>query len=79
MIPALLFGALLKKYIDAALNNLWVIAIVMIAGGVILLFIDKLFKANETTTNTNNDAHELGLIFIFFIEIKNTSQMVLKK
>jgi undecaprenyl-diphosphatase len=64
VIPALLFGALLKKYIDAALNNLWVIAIVMIAGGVLLLFVDKLFKANEASasniedsaTNTINDS-----------------------
>ena len=29
VIPALIFGALLKKYIDAALGNLWVIAIVI--------------------------------------------------
>ena len=67
VIPALLFGALLKKYIDAALNNLWVIAIVMIAGGVILLFIDKLFKANETATNTNNDASEISYQKSFII------------
>ena len=47
VIPALLFGALLKKYIDAALGNLWAIALVMIAGGIILLFIDKIFSSNE--------------------------------
>ena len=33
VIPALIFGALLKKYIDAALNNLTTIAIVMVVGG----------------------------------------------
>jgi undecaprenyl-diphosphatase len=48
VIPALIFGALLKKHIDAALGNLWVIAMVMVAGGIILLFIDKLFTADET-------------------------------
>ncbi len=48
VIPALIFGALLKKHIDAALENLWVIAMVMVAGGIILLFIDKLFTADET-------------------------------
>ncbi|MEN9696674.1 MAG: Undecaprenyl-diphosphatase [Bacteroidota bacterium] len=48
VIPALVFGALLKKHIDAALGNLWVIATVMVAGGIILLFIDKLFQKNET-------------------------------
>lgn len=45
VIPALVFGALLKKHIDAALGNLWIIAMVMIAGGILLLFIDKLFTA----------------------------------
>ena len=48
VIPALIFGALLKKHIDAALGNLWVIATVMVAGGIVLLFIDKLFKVDET-------------------------------
>ncbi|HRG44334.1 MAG TPA: undecaprenyl-diphosphate phosphatase, partial [Saprospiraceae bacterium] len=46
VIPALLFGALLKKHIDSALSNLTFIAMVMIAGGVILLFTDKLFNKN---------------------------------
>lgn len=47
VIPALLFGALLKKHIDAALDNLVFIAIVMIVGGIVLLFIDKLFTNNQ--------------------------------
>ena len=44
VIPALIFGVLLKKHIDAALGNLTFIATVMVAGGIILLFIDKVFK-----------------------------------
>ena len=52
VIPALVGGLLLKKHIDAALSNLWFIAIVMIGGGVLLLFIDKLF------TNNNFDDEE---------------------
>ncbi len=51
VIPSLIFGALLKKHIDAALNNLTTIAIVMVVGGIILLFIDQLFKSNETVSN----------------------------
>jgi len=47
VIPALIGGILLKKHIDAALSNLTFIACVMIGGGVILLFIDKLFSKNE--------------------------------
>ena len=46
VIPALLVGALFKKYIDRALDNLPFIACVMIAGGIVLLFIDSLFKNN---------------------------------
>ena len=44
LIPALVFGVLFKKYIDAALGNLTFIACVMIAGGIVLLFIDNFFK-----------------------------------
>lgn len=46
VIPALIFGAIFKKYIDAALGNLTFIACVMIAGGIVLLFIDKFFTRN---------------------------------
>lgn len=53
VIPALVFGAVLKKHIDAALGNLTVIAIVMLLGGIVLLFIDKLFKNN--TVNEERD------------------------
>ena len=55
VIPALIFGALLKKYIDAALGNLWVIAIVMVAGGVILIFIDKFFEKAEAAKTEESD------------------------
>ena len=47
VIPALIGGLLLKKYIDHALGNLTFIACVMIAGGVILLFIDRFFRNNN--------------------------------
>ncbi|HZJ59348.1 MAG TPA: undecaprenyl-diphosphate phosphatase [Chitinophagaceae bacterium] len=53
VIPALVAGALLKKYIDNALDNLTFIACIMIAGGVILLFIDNFFKANTIGEENN--------------------------
>jgi len=43
LIPAIIAGVLLKKHIDAMLGNLGFIAVIMIAGGIILLFIDRLF------------------------------------
>ena len=49
VLPALVFGALLKKHIDAALSNLTAIACVMLVGGIVLLFIDRLFE--KTATN----------------------------
>ncbi len=56
VIPAIIGGLLLKKYIDSALNNLTFIACVMVAGGIILLFIDNIFKkpvidSEEKVTN----------------------------
>lgn len=53
VIPALVFGALLKKHIDAALDNMWVIATVMVLGGIVLIFIDRLFKNSHKITDDN--------------------------
>jgi undecaprenyl-diphosphatase len=53
VIPALIFGALFKKYIDSALGNLVFIACVMIGGGIVLLFIDRLFKRNTIDEEKN--------------------------
>lgn len=44
VIPALIIGGLFKKHIDAALDNLYIIATVMLLGGIVLLFIDNFFK-----------------------------------
>jgi undecaprenyl-diphosphatase len=53
VIPALIAGALLKGYIDNALENLTFISCVMIAGGIILLFIDNFFKGNTIAEEKN--------------------------
>ena len=44
ILPALAFGALFKKHIEAVLEKPLFISIVLFAGGVILLFVDKWFK-----------------------------------
>lgn len=44
IIPAMVVALLFKKSIDAALNNLTFIAYVMLGGGIILLFVDRIFK-----------------------------------
>jgi undecaprenyl-diphosphatase len=62
VIPALIFGAILKKYIDAVLDNLTVIAWVMLIGGIILLFIDNFF-----TKNVIDDEKEITIQRAFVI------------
>jgi undecaprenyl-diphosphatase len=58
IIPAVIFGFLLKKHIDKALGNLYFIAAVMIGGGVIFLFVDRWFKHPrfESERNISNGA-----------------------
>ena len=63
VIPALIGGFLLKKHIDAALSNLTFIACVMVAGGIILLFIDNIFKGSAIDSEekvTNKTAFIIG-------------------
>ncbi|SFP53076.1 undecaprenyl-diphosphate phosphatase [Parafilimonas terrae] len=62
VIPALIVGAILKDYIDTALDNLIFISCVMIGGGILLLFIDKLFKRNNI-----DDEREISLPKAFAI------------
>src|ERR1700683_3845484 len=58
MIPAVIFGLLLKNWIDKQLENLYFIAAVMIGGGVIFLFVDRWFKHPrfESERNISNGA-----------------------
>ena len=65
MIPALIIGALLKKHIDAALSNLMFISCVMIGGGIILLFIDKLFTNNNMEEEKNISYPKAFIIGVF--------------
>lgn len=46
-IPAAIAGLLLGDYIDAALENVFGVAIALFAGGFILLFVDKWFQENK--------------------------------
>jgi len=46
-LPAAFFGLLLNDYIDALLESVYVVAFMLIIGGVVLIFIDRWFKGNE--------------------------------
>ncbi len=51
-IPAIVAGLLLKKQIDALLENIPVIGFALLIGGILLLFIDSLFAKNEFRSNS---------------------------
>jgi len=43
-LPAVVFGLLLKKQIDLMLGSVAVVAVSLVLGGIVLVFIDKMFK-----------------------------------
>ncbi|PQJ10606.1 UDP-diphosphatase [Flavipsychrobacter stenotrophus] len=70
VIPALVFGLLLKKHINNLLGNVTVIACITVLGGVVLLFVDSWFKKPEVHDEeriTNAQALKVGLCQILSI------------
>lgn len=53
-IPAAVFGLVFKGYIDAMLENVVVVAVALVIGGILLLFVDKWF---------NNDAPDSEITY----------------
>lgn len=64
-IPAVVFGLLFSKKIDALLENPVTVAISLVLGGIILLKVDDWFTPKEETQNTDNisyaTAFKIGL------------------
>jgi undecaprenyl-diphosphatase len=61
-IPAAVFGFLLKHQIDAMLESVLIVAIMLVVGGIILLFVDKWFNNESSTTEiTYPKAFKIGL------------------
>lgn len=63
-IPAAVIGFLFNDYIDMVLENPIVVALALLLGGIVLLFIDKWFAQNEqngTTEVTPKNALMVGL------------------
>lgn len=50
VVPALLLGFIFSEKIDAMLESATVVAITMIAGGIVLLFIDRFFRKESIAT-----------------------------
>jgi undecaprenyl-diphosphatase len=61
-IPAAVIGFLLNDFIDAMLESVLVVAISLLLGGVILIYIDKWIKNNENDNEmTYSSALKIGL------------------
>lgn len=62
-IPAVIFGLLFKKQIDALLENVIVVAVALLAGGIIFLLLDKWFHEAEERgmSELNSDASALKI------------------
>ena len=61
-IPAAVLGLLFSDAIDKMLEKVWVVAVMLVIGGIFMLFCDKLFnKGNENTKLTEKRAFMVGL------------------
>jgi undecaprenyl-diphosphatase len=62
-IPAAIFGMLLNDYIDALLESVIVVGITLFLGGIVFLFIDKIFADQEKGKNDLSyaEAFKIGL------------------
>lgn len=77
VIPALLFGFLLNDFIDSKLGSPIFIAVVLLVGGIFLLFVDRLFK-NQTIKEedqiTNATALKIGLFQVLAVAFPGLSR-----
>jgi len=71
VLPALVIGFLFSKKIDALLDSSLTVAITMLAGGIVLLFIDRVFK-----TPTVHDEKEVSFLKAFIIGVWQCVAMI---
>ena len=59
-LPAAVIGFLFSDAIDSMLENVWVVAVMLVLGGVFMLFVDKLFNKVENEEVTEKKALYIG-------------------
>lgn len=64
-LPAMVLGFLLDDIIDILLERVEAVAISLILGGIVFLFVDKLFQENERTGETNPSFMSAFVIGLF--------------
>jgi len=62
VIPAIVLGLLLEDHIDAMLNSVATVAVSLLLGGVVLIFIDRYLNPKTETPVTYPKAFKIGLI-----------------
>lgn len=63
VLPAVVLGLAFNDYIEASLENVMLVAVMLIVGGVFMLFCDRIFnKGSEATCLTLKRAFIIGLI-----------------
>lgn len=63
VVPAVFFGLVLNKFIEQNLGNVTLVAVMLIVGGVFMLFCDRIFnKGSEKTELTYKRAFIVGLV-----------------
>lgn len=60
-LPAAVLGLLLGDFIESLMENVWVVAVMLVAVGVLLLFVDKWFDRKEDKPLTERRAFTIGL------------------
>lgn len=59
-LPAAVIGLLLGDFIDSLLENVTVVAVMLVIGGVLMLFVDKWFNRPDTAPLTEKRALTIG-------------------
>lgn len=69
-LPAAIIGFLINDWVDSLLENVWVVAIMLFVGGIVLLFVDNWFK------NEKNGDEEPSYMSAFKIGLFQVIAMV---
>lgn len=61
VVPAAVLGLLFDNWVDEVLGKVWIIAVNLVVGGVVMLFIDRLIKHNHAKEVTYPKSFVIGL------------------
>lgn len=65
-IPAAVLGLLFSDYIDSFLENVYVVAVMLVLGGIVMLFVDKWFNNPDPKVNEKEISYKNAFIIGLF-------------